>query len=230
MYKLKDAYASGRVLATIALVVMVMASGCGGGSDDDQQPIIVTGSSGADTGSTATTGGGSTSGATQPKGDGSTASSGSKADSPDQQSSPPTDSDDGFKPVQTPIQLYVSGTSSVNVSEPTVEVARNASQLASLKRRQVAGTKEPEPSASVNFRENRQAIAVFLPESPSGTQVMVSGVSTNGKASRVTAIMFVPAKGCKSSGKGSARPTAWVETTRLSGKTSLVVRRVPSPC
>lgn len=230
MYKLRDAYASSRVLATIAVAVMVVASGCGGGSDDDQQPIVVTGSSGANTDSTATAGAGSTSDTTQPTGDGATTSSGNESETSNQQSGSTTDSNDGFKAVQTPIQLFVSGTSGVKVSEPTVEVARTASQLASLKRRQVAGTNEPEPSASVNFREKRQAIAVFLPKSEPGTQVMVSGVSTNGKSSRVTAIVFVPAKGCKTSGKGSARPTAWVETARLSGKTSLVVRKVPAPC
>lgn len=229
MNKLRGAYASSRVLVAVALTVTVVASGCGGGSDEDQ-PIVVTGSSGANTGSTSATGGGGTPETKKSTEGDSTAAPGGNGEAPDQQQNSATDSQDGFKPVQTPIQLFVSGTSSVKVSEPTVEVARNASQLASLKRRQVAGTKEPEPSASVNFREKRQAIAVFLPESPLGTQVMISGVTTNGRSSRVTAIVFVPAKGCKTSGKGSARPTAWVETARLPGKASLVVRKVPSPC
>lgn len=197
----------GRAFAVLAVCALFALTGCGDDADDGSsaspnQPgsssaTAITGSNGDD-GDDAGSDGGSSGG--------SDADNGSQGDSDDA----------GFETEPPPIQLFVDGTSDVEVSKPTVRIAKTQNQLDALIRNQSSKSSD-RPTVTVNFKEGRQAIALFMPKSPRGSQVTISSVSSNGMQTKVNAVMLVPSKGCKTSGPRDARPTAWVETRRLPG-------------
>lgn len=202
------------MLAVMAACVCFALVGCG---DDDKNTLISPLAPGATSASGATGSTGGNESAPGPSGGGSSASKGgtSNTGDPDSGSSDGPDKD-GFTAEPPPIQLFVSGTSDVRVSKPTVKLARNQILLDALIKSQSSKSSD-RPSATVNFKEGRQAIALFMPKSPRGSQVTISSVSSNGKQTKVNAVMLVPGKGCKASGPRDPRPTAWVETRRLPG-------------
>lgn len=219
MASLLDKAFAGRAFAVLSVCALLALAGCGDDSDQGSTETSVqpgsTSSSGA-TGSSADKDAGSDAGSSGSAEDGQSTSS----DSGD--GSQGGSSDAGFKAEPPPIQLYVNGTSDVNVSKPTVKIAKNQRQLDALIKSQASKSSD-RPTVPVNFNEDRQAIALFMPKSPRGSQVTVTGVSSNGEKTRVEALMLVPTKGCKVDGPSNARPTAWVETRTLPGRDVTVI-------
>lgn len=207
-------------LLAIALVAMFV-SGCG---EDASSPSDES-SAGGQTAATPPTG---ESGSEEDPDDASSQNDDSKSSGGGDSANEPSVS--GFKADPPPVQLFVDNTTSIQVDKATVESIRTRRQLESLERRQVRGSKREKPDVSVAFNEDRQALAVFLPKSPAGTQMTVSKFLVKGQDAIVEALVLVPSKGCKVSGPSSVRPTAWVETRKLSGKTTLRLERQPLSC
>lgn len=219
MASLLDKAFAGRAFAVLSVCALLALAGCGDDSDQGSAETSVQPGSTSSSGAT-----GSNGDEAKGSGDGTSGSSdnGQSTDSDSGDRSQGSSSEAGFKPEPPPIQLYVNGTSDVNVSKPTVKIAKNQRQLDALIKSQASKASD-RPTVPVNFNEDRQAIALFMPKSPRGSQVTVTGVSNNGEKIRVEALMLVPTKGCKVDGPSNPRPTAWVETRQLPGRDVTVV-------
>lgn len=135
----------------------------------------------------------------------------------------------GFKPVSPIRPLFSSSTSGIVVESPTVVVARRSNQLDSLMSRQVAGSSDPMSQIQTSLKRS-QVIAVVAPSSAPGSRLSVTSVLNNGDKTKVYAVLIQPGKGCKVAGGENVRPTAWVETRRLPGETSVELVKKSSGC
>jgi hypothetical protein len=137
---------------------------------------------------------------------------------------------ENFSEEPPPIQIQSGGRSGYSVNKPTVVVMRTQSEANAFKKKLYAGLSSDEkaPWASTDFK-SRQFVAIVLPKSKAGTQVMITDISQNGKTIKVKAVQLGPGAGCKASGKAS--PWHVVETRQMKGDAVVALtKQNSSPC
>lgn len=123
-----------------------------------------------------------------------------------------------------PIQILNGDDSGYRVKKPTVVVVNSQRAMNKLRARHFSKGVKREDVVPVSFKQDRQLVAVFMPQEPKGTQLSILSVSTNGSKLKVDARLLLPAKGCRVKGTGT-RPFGWVETRALDAKPVVDITR-----
>ncbi len=143
----------------------------------------------------------------------------------------PTSTADGkFRREPSPIQLYQSASSGNRVDKPVAVAIKNDAIL----EKWVDGEFSREPKKrtyiAADFGDNRQVWAVFLPKSPRGTRVAITGAATNGETTRLYVTKLLPEKDCPPNQAPASYPSAYVETRTMPARAKLKITTVRQGC
>lgn len=123
-----------------------------------------------------------------------------------------------------PIQILSGEDSGYRVKKPTVVIVKSQRAMNKLLAKHFSQGVKRQEVVPVPFKQDRQLVAVFMPQKEKDALVTIVSVSSNGKTIKVDARLLLPGKGCTVTGTRT-RPFAWVETAAIPGTPTVEVER-----
>jgi hypothetical protein len=127
-----------------------------------------------------------------------------------------------------PVQIQSGVTSGIKVNSPKAIVVTSQKQENALRKKIYSDGSKKEQWAPTDFK-TRQMVVLVMPQISKGSQVAITGISTNGKVIKVKAVQLTRGDGCKAGPK--TNPWQAVETRIMPGTTTVELsKQQSSPC
>jgi hypothetical protein len=136
-----------------------------------------------------------------------------------------------FSAEPPPVQILTGNDTGYYVNKPTVIIAQSNSQWKAMKKKQFAHGIKKQEIAPIDFK-TRQAVGLFLPTSPKGSELAITDVHQEGTTVVVTAVKLLNGKGCKAP-PGKPRLFHIVETRKMTGAPNVKIKintQKTTPC
>jgi hypothetical protein len=136
-----------------------------------------------------------------------------------------------FSQEPPPVQILTGSTTGYKVNKPTAIIAQSGTEFKAMKAKHFSNGVPKETIAPIDFK-TRQAVGLFLPKSPKGSELAISDVHQEGDTIVITAVELLPGKGCTT---GSLRPRLFhiVETRKMTNAPNVkikVTKQKTTPC
>lgn len=127
-----------------------------------------------------------------------------------------------------PVQIQSGLTSGIKVNSPKAVVVTSQKQENALRKKIYSDGSKKEEWAPTDFK-TRQLVVLIMPQVSKGSQVAITGISSNGKVIKVKAVELTRGDGCKAGSK--TNPWQAVETRVMPGTTTVEMsKQQSSPC
>lgn len=136
-----------------------------------------------------------------------------------------------FSQEPPPVQILTGNTTGYLVNKPTVAIAQTTPEFRAMMKRHFSNGVKKQQVAPIDFK-TRQAVGLFLPKSPKGSELAITDVHQEGDTVVVSAAKLLAGKNCKFP-PGKPRLFHVVETRKMDGAPKVKIKiktQKTTPC